>query len=255
MSDQDANGVDRRTVLATGAALLTPAAADAKPSDIVMMDAVGLASAIAARKLSCAEVMTAYLDHIARLNPRVNAIVALSPAVLAAAALTDYAADLTLNVGSITGGTVVNRVPHEASFDLEMRAFDPVALQEAGEKLKALAHPASPGVASIEVLHQGSSPAWPLDDRTQALANHWVSAGATLGCTVKLIRRGGLSDANYLRGLGPTLDGLGPNGANAHCSERSADGTVLPEYVDVPSFVPKAALNALAIVNLVSGKV
>jgi amidase len=30
-----------------------------------------------ARKLSCAEVMTAYLDHIAALNPKVNAIVAL----------------------------------------------------------------------------------------------------------------------------------------------------------------------------------
>jgi amidase len=77
MSDQDTNGVDRRTVLATGAALLTPAAAAARPSDIVMMDAVGLSRAIAARKLSCAEVTTAYLDHIARLNPKVNAIVAL----------------------------------------------------------------------------------------------------------------------------------------------------------------------------------
>ena len=30
-----------------------------------------------ARQLSCVEVMTAYLDHIERLNPKVNAIVAL----------------------------------------------------------------------------------------------------------------------------------------------------------------------------------
>ena len=66
-------------------------------------------------------------------------------------------------------------------------------------------------------------------------------------------QRGGLSDANYLCDLGPTLDGLGPSGANAHASERSADGTKVPEYVDVPSFVPKAALNALAIVALVQG--
>src|SRR5215831_2486235 len=47
------------------------------PSDIVMMDAGELAGAIRARKLSCVEVMTAYLDHIDRLNPKVNAIVAL----------------------------------------------------------------------------------------------------------------------------------------------------------------------------------
>src|SRR5258708_32703427 len=42
-----------------------------------MMDAGALAGAIRARKVSCVEVMTAYLDHIDRLNPKVNAIVAL----------------------------------------------------------------------------------------------------------------------------------------------------------------------------------
>lgn len=44
---------------------------------IVTMDATALAGAIRSRKLSCADVMNAYLDHIDRLNPRVNAIVAL----------------------------------------------------------------------------------------------------------------------------------------------------------------------------------
>jgi amidase len=47
-----------------------------QPSDIVMLDAVRLARAIRARQISCAEVMGAYLDHIAALNPKVNAIVA-----------------------------------------------------------------------------------------------------------------------------------------------------------------------------------
>ena len=42
-----------------------------------MMDAVALASAIKSRQVSCVEVMTAYLDHIDTLNPKVNAIVAL----------------------------------------------------------------------------------------------------------------------------------------------------------------------------------
>ena len=46
-------------------------------SEIVMMDAVALAGAIRSRQVSCAEVMTAYLDHIEKLNPEVNAIVAL----------------------------------------------------------------------------------------------------------------------------------------------------------------------------------
>ena len=47
--------------------------------DIVELDAVELAAAIRARRVSCAEVMAAALDQIARLNPAVNAIVALRP--------------------------------------------------------------------------------------------------------------------------------------------------------------------------------
>src|SRR5581483_8343505 len=46
-------------------------------SDIVKLDALALAQAIKNRKVSCVEVMTAYLDWIERLNPRVNAIVSL----------------------------------------------------------------------------------------------------------------------------------------------------------------------------------
>src|SRR4029450_6884639 len=50
--------------------------AQAQSTSIVMMDARALAGAIRAREVSCVEVMTAYLDHIERINPRVNAIVA-----------------------------------------------------------------------------------------------------------------------------------------------------------------------------------
>jgi amidase len=46
-------------------------------NEVVAMDAVALAAAIRSRNVSCAEVMTAYLDHIERVNPQVNAIVAL----------------------------------------------------------------------------------------------------------------------------------------------------------------------------------
>ena len=64
--------------------------------------------------------------------------------------------------------------------------------------------------------------------------------------------RGGLSDGNFLWDMVPTLDGLGPWGDNDHCSERSADGSKLPEYVEVSSFVPKAALNTLAILEMLN---
>jgi len=81
-------GVDRRTLLTAaggiaataavgGAVWMGTAASQSKASDIVMMNAMDLSSAIKAKKLACAEVMTAYLDHIGRINPKVNAIVSL----------------------------------------------------------------------------------------------------------------------------------------------------------------------------------
>ena len=56
-----------------------------------------------------------------------NAIVQLGRTVQRVAALTDYARDLTVNVGTIGGGTVLNRVPHEAVAEGEFRTFTPEA--------------------------------------------------------------------------------------------------------------------------------
>ena len=71
-----------------------------------------------------------------------------------------------------------------------------------------------------------------------------------LGLAVNCEERGGLSDGNLIWDAAPTLDGLGPWGDNDHCSERSADGAKLPEFVDASTFVPKARLNIAAIQKL-----
>jgi amidase len=46
-------------------------------NEITALDAVALSHAIKTRRVSCVEVMNAYLDRIERLNPRVNAIVSM----------------------------------------------------------------------------------------------------------------------------------------------------------------------------------
>jgi len=48
-------------------------------SELVNLTANELSSAIKSKRVSCVEVMTAYLDRIERMNPRVNAIVSLQP--------------------------------------------------------------------------------------------------------------------------------------------------------------------------------
>ena len=69
----------------------TAVRAEPAVSDIVMMDALPLGRAIRARQLSCVEVMNAYLDHIERFNPKVNAIISMRErkALVAEATLRD----------------------------------------------------------------------------------------------------------------------------------------------------------------------
>jgi len=185
-----------------------------------------------------------------------NAIVELGRVVQAIAGLTDYKRQLTFNVGQVTGGTVLNRVPHEAVAQGEMRAFDPEVYAQAKAALLALNGPGttfSPVdrfacCTHVEILSETRP--WPRNPGTDGLAALWQEAGKELGLAVNIEERGGLSDGNLLWDAVPTLDGLGPWGDNDHCSEWSADGSKVPEYVEVSSFVPKALLNTWAILKL-----
>ena len=173
------------------------------------------------------------------------------------AALTDYSRELTFNVGTVSGGTVLNRVPHEAIAEGEFRAFTPEVYGQAKTALLALSGPVqvhSPVdryacTLNVEMLTE--SPPWPRNPDTDRLAAVWQDAGKELGIPVNIEERGGLSDGNLIWDAVPTLDGLGPWGDHDHCSERSADGSKLPEYVEISSFVPKATLNTVAILKLV----
>jgi len=188
-----------------------------------------------------------------------NAIVQLARTIERVAGLTNYSRDLTFNVGTISAGTVANRVPHEASAEGEFRAFTNEAYQNGRAALLALAGPGevrSPvdGYAcqvKVEIVNERRP--WLHNALTDRLLQVWQQAGKELGRSISGENRGGLSDANLIWDVVPTLDGLGPWGDNDHCSERSADGSKLPEFVDVTSFMPKAALNVTAILKLTGG--
>ena len=188
-----------------------------------------------------------------------NAVVQLAHTIQRIAGLTDYSGDLTFNVGTVSGGTVLNRVPHQAFAEGEFRAFTTAACARAKSALLALAGPGevrSPAdgyACDVKVEILSESRPWPRNPNTDRLAALWQQTGAELGLPVSFEERAGLSDGNLLWDAVPTLDGLGPWGDNDHCSERSADGSKLPEYVEVSSFVPKAALNTAAILKLLEG--
>jgi len=185
-----------------------------------------------------------------------NAVVQLCRTIQRVATLTDYSRDLTFTVATIHGGTVLNRIPHEAVAEGEFRAFSPDAYRDGKNALLALAGPgdvASPAdgyqcEVRVEVLSETRP--WVRNSETDRLFNLWRQVGKELGVQVDPEERGGLSDGNLLWDVVPTLDGLGPWGDNDHCSERSPDGSKIPEFVEVSSFVPKALLNVLALQRL-----
>jgi glutamate carboxypeptidase len=149
----------------------------------------------------------------------------------------------------------LNRVPHEAFAEGELRAFDREVYRQGVSSLLALAGTgATRSVADsfpceVKVQITGESPPWPRNPGSERLLEIWQHAGNELGLPIQPQERGGLSDGNFLWDVVPTLDGLGPFGDNDHCSERSADGQKLPEYVEISSFVPKATLNVRALVR------
>ncbi len=185
-----------------------------------------------------------------------NAVEQLAKILPRIAALTDYSRDLTFNIGTVAGGTVLNRVPHEAIAEGEFRSFTPESYAHGKSALLALTGPGdvrSPTDGfrceiKAEILSE--SRPWPRNQATDALYEFWKQAGDELKIPVNLQERGGLSDGNLIWDAVPTLDGLGPWGDNDHCSERSADGSKVPEFVELSGIVPKAMLNTLAILKL-----
>jgi glutamate carboxypeptidase len=186
-----------------------------------------------------------------------NAIGQLAQTIQQIEKLTDYDHDLTFTAAVVRGGTVHNRVPHEAVVEGEFRAFDNETYQHAKSRLLALGGPGQ--VTSpvdgyrCEVLAEilTETRPWPRNPGTDHLCRIWLESGREVGIPIGSEQRGGLSDGNLLWDALPTIDGLGPWGDNDHCSERSDDGSKLPEFVDVTTFVGKAAVNTTAILRLV----
>lgn len=198
--------------------------------------------------------------HSGNLHHRgVNAITQLAHTVQRLDALTNHEAGLTVNVGVISGGTTVNRVPHQAEAEIEMRAFDAKVYQDGLDAIRALAsdvvvQSAEDGMrCGVQIDLSSEVPPWPPNPATNGLYERWQAAGRELGLTILRQERGGLSDANRMWDHVPTLDGVGPCGDNAHCSERRPDGSKDQEYVERDSFLPRAMLNCVALQALLHG--
>jgi glutamate carboxypeptidase len=163
-----------------------------------------------------------------------SAIVELARQVVALAGLADPASGLTLNVGTIHGGTRPNVVPGEAEADVDVRVTSMADTARIDASLRALqVHDPR---TSLEVTGGFERP--PLE-RTPAVIDLYREAeavAAELGRRLGEGSTGGGSDGNFTAAIGvPTLDGLGAVGGGAHA---------VGEYVEIESLAWRAALVA-----------
>jgi glutamate carboxypeptidase len=174
-----------------------------------------------------------------------SAIHELARQVLAMQALSDPTRGLTINVGTIQGGTRSNVVAEtaRAAVDVRITRLDDAARIE--QALRAL-QPHDPRVR-LEIAGAVNRP--PME-RTAGVAKLFELArdvAASANWTLSEGATGGASDGNFTAALGvPTLDGLGATGDGAHA---------LHEHVEIRELPRRAALVAGLLMRLVDNDI
>jgi glutamate carboxypeptidase len=146
---------------------------------------------------------------------------------------------VTVNVGTIEGGTRPNVVADRCSMEVDVRSMTREGLDAVEAAIAETLVPRS--VPDVRVELTQSARHWPMEklERSGRLIDHAVGLAADLGFELHDASTGGASDANTTAGMGvPSIDGLGPIGGLDHSPG---------EYLEVASIVPRTVLLAALI--------
>lgn len=156
-----------------------------------------------------------------------NAILEMAHKIIAIQGLSRIEHGITLNVGTVRGGTRPNVVPELAMAEIDLRTVKPDQAESIIEELKRIATDCKISGTSGRLTGGITRPPMPLNDANYQLYQSIREVGLSLGIELGAIESGGGSDANFTGALGiPTIDGLGPIGGGHH-SEA--------EYMSIPS--------------------
>jgi glutamate carboxypeptidase len=157
-----------------------------------------------------------------------SAILELARQIVAIQKLIDLKRGLTLNVGTVQGGTRVNVIPAEASAVLDVRVARKQDAAGIDRKLRSL----KPFNRKCKLEISGGMNRPPME-RTSSVAALYKKAAEIakqMGWKLEEAAVGGGSDGNFTAGLGiPTLDGLGGVGEGAHATHESILISELPK--------------------------
>jgi glutamate carboxypeptidase len=133
--------------------------------------------------------------------------------------MTDPARGITVNVGTVQGGTRSNVIAAEAQAEIDLRVSTLSDAREMESKILNL----RPYLDGAEILVTGGVDRPPLERSAgvQALYQKARGLAEELGFELGEGSAGGGSDGNFTAALGiPTLDGLGAVGDGAHASHE-----------------------------------
>jgi glutamate carboxypeptidase len=169
-----------------------------------------------------------------------SAIHELARQIVAVQQLQDLERGVSVNVGTISGGTRTNVVAEEARAVVDVRAPTQAdaARIEAGFRALTSTDPR----ARLTVTGGIGRPPLERTDQVVRLYKQAAAVARELGLDLNEGGTGGGSDGNFTAALGvPTLDGLGAIGDGAHA---------LHEHVDIESLTDRAALLAGLIASI-----
>ena len=172
-----------------------------------------------------------------------NAIRSLARFVDAAEALTDYARGVTVNVGTIRGGTSKNTVPAEAEAGVDLRFETLVDAEELVDRLRSVAREVALEGTTITIDGGVARPPMEATAASRALMERYAECARASGlsaCEAPLI--GGGSDASTSSAMGiASIDGLGPRGRGFHTHDEHIElATLLPKTRALARFLVKS---------------
>ena len=172
----------------------------------------------------------------------ISAINELAHKTLALNALIDVPRGITLNVGVVAGGEVVNMVAPSARGEVDLRFITPADRAATMAKVEAImAKSYVPGTRTKLEITGEFLPLVESSDGKQLYA-HYAACARELGREVPAEFTGGCADSGFAAATGvPTICGVGPVGGRAHSPD---------EYMEIDTLVPRAQALALAILRL-----
>lgn len=176
-------------------------------------------------------------------NPEdgISAIEEVAHKIIKIEKLNDLEAGISVNVGLIEGGTSANSIPPECKIEIDVRTVTMEQAEDIREKIKGICAKTHVEGTTTNITGGITHPPMIRDEGVEKLLKIVQEAGEEVGVEIEGAPTGGGSDGCFTAPIIPTIDGMGPAGAEAH-SDR--------EYMKVPTFFERTLVLAKTIQKL-----